>query len=119
MTTIYNDNVTGMILAGGKARRMGGVDKGLISINGQTMIQYVLDVLKPQVHEVIINANRNIQEYEKLGCTVVSDQLEDYQGPLAGFCSHHEHCKNKIYLHMSMRWTASGQRPSTSIIFCF
>ncbi len=51
MNTVYNENVTGMILAGGKARRMGGVDKGLIKINGQAMIQYVLDVLKPQVKQ--------------------------------------------------------------------
>jgi len=87
MTTIYHDNVTGVILAGGKARRMGGIDKGLININEQPMIQYVLDILKPQVHNVIINANRNILEYEKLGCEVVSDQLDDYQGPLAGIAT--------------------------------
>lgn len=93
MTTIYNENVTGMILAGGKARRMGGVDKGLIEINGQTMIQYVLDVLKPQVHELLINANRNLSAYEKLGCPVVSDQLDDFQGPLAGIAASMEMAK--------------------------
>ncbi len=87
MTTIYNKNVTGMILAGGKARRMGGQDKGLIDINGQAMIQYVLDVLKPQVNEILINANRNITAYKKFGYPVISDQLEDYQGPLAGFAA--------------------------------
>ena len=79
MTTIYNENVTGMILAGGKARRMGGQDKGLIKINGQAMIQYVLDALKPQVNEILINANRNISEYEKFAYPVISDQLEDYK----------------------------------------
>ncbi|MEJ2114676.1 MAG: molybdenum cofactor guanylyltransferase MobA [Gammaproteobacteria bacterium] len=87
MTTIYNENVTGVILAGGKARRMGGVDKGLININGQAMIQYVLDALKPQVYEVLINANRNVSEYEKFGYPVVSDQLESFQGPLAGIAA--------------------------------
>ncbi|MFK7816277.1 MAG: molybdenum cofactor guanylyltransferase MobA [Gammaproteobacteria bacterium] len=87
MTAIYNENVTGMILAGGKARRMGGQDKGLIDINGQAMIQYVLDVLKPQVNEILINANRNVSTYEKFGYPVISDQLEDYQGPLAGIAA--------------------------------
>jgi len=87
MTTIYNENVTGMILAGGKARRMGGQDKGLIEINGQAMIQYVLDVLKPQVSEILINANRNVSEYEKFAYPVISDRLEDYQGPLAGIAA--------------------------------
>lgn len=87
MTTIYNEQVTGVVLAGGKARRMGGVDKGLIEINGQPMIQYVLEVLKPQVHEILINANRNSAQYEKFGYPVVSDQLEDFQGPLAGMAT--------------------------------
>ena len=64
MTTIYNENVTGIILAGGKARRMRGQDKGLIEINGKMMIQYVLDALKTQVKGILINANRNVSEYE-------------------------------------------------------
>ncbi len=95
MTTIYNENVTGVILAGGKARRMGGIDKGLININGKAMIQYVLDALKPQVHEVLINANRNVSEYEKFGYPVVSDQLENFQGPLAGIAASMSMAKTK------------------------
>ena len=95
MTTIYNENVTGVVLAGGKARRMGGIDKGLIEINNQAMIQYVLDVLKPQVHEILINANRNAAEYEKFGYPVVSDQLEDFQGPLAGMVTTMAKAKTK------------------------
>ncbi len=95
MNTVYNENVTGMILAGGKARRMGGVDKGLIKINGQAMIQYVLDVLKPQVKQILINANRNVSEYKKFGYPVISDQLEDFQGPLAGIAASMEVAKTK------------------------
>ena len=95
MTTIYNENVTGMILAGGKARRMGGLDKGLVELNGQAMIQYVLDVLKPQVKQILINANRNVSEYKKFGYPVVSDQLEDFQGPLAGIAASMEVAKTK------------------------
>ncbi len=87
MTTINNDNVTGIVLAGGKARRMGGIDKGLVNINGQAMIQYVLDILTPQVGEILINANRNLDVYQGLGFQVIPDQLEDFQGPLAGIAA--------------------------------
>lgn len=84
MNNHNNENVTGIILAGGKARRMGGQDKGLIQINGQAMISYVIHALKPQVAEILINANRNTKLYEKLGYAVFADELNDYQGPLAG-----------------------------------
>jgi molybdenum cofactor guanylyltransferase len=96
MTRLYNENVTGLVLAGGKARRMGGQDKGLININGQSMIEYVLLALKPQVKQIIINANRSIREYEKFGYPVIKDQLEDYQGPLAGIASAMEIAKTKF-----------------------
>jgi len=81
------ENTTGLILAGGRAKRMNGKDKGLVQINGHAMVEYVLASLRPQVGELIINANRNIEAYETLGCTIVSDQLSDFQGPLAGFLS--------------------------------
>ena len=87
MTTIYNDNVTGVILAGGKARRMGGCDKGLVEVNNQEMIKYVIDALKPQVKDILINANRNVDKYKKFGYRVIADQLEDFQGPLAGIAA--------------------------------
>lgn len=87
MTTIYNENVTALILAGGKARRMGGCDKGLIEINNQPMIKYVIDAIKPQVEDILINANRNTEEYEKFGYTVIADQLEGFLGPLAGIAA--------------------------------
>ena len=81
------DNVTGVILAGGKARRMGGEDKGLIEINGKTMISYVIESLKPQVVNLIINANRNIQIYDQYGYPVISDKITGFQGPLAGIAA--------------------------------
>jgi len=87
MTSIYNEHVTGVVLAGGKARRMGGADKGLLEINGQAMVQYVLSAFKPQVKEILINANRSVSEYKKFGFPVVPDLLEDFQGPLAGMAA--------------------------------
>ena len=84
MNDINIDNVTGIILAGGKARRMGGEDKGLIEIHGKAMISYVIDALKPQVNTILINANRNQEHYKQFGYPVFSDELKDFQGPLAG-----------------------------------
>ena len=80
-------NITGIILAGGQARRMGGQDKGLIQLAQKPMIEYVLNAIKPQVDEIIINANRNQVVYEKYGYPVVADQIEGYCGPLAGMAS--------------------------------
>jgi len=80
-------NITGIILAGGRARRMGGQDKGLIQLARKPMIEYVLNAIEPQVDAIIINANRNQKVYGKYGFTVVADQIEDYCGPLAGMAS--------------------------------
>ena len=77
-------SVTGIVLAGGKGSRMGGVDKGLQPLRGKPMIEWVLARFTPQVGEIIINANQNVQSYEKYGHRVVSDRIGGYAGPLAG-----------------------------------
>lgn len=78
------DTVTGLVLAGGLARRMGGEDKGLVELLGRPMIEHVLERLRPQVGPVLINANRNVDRYAALGHPVVPDTLDGYLGPLAG-----------------------------------
>ncbi len=78
-------DITAVILAGGKGRRMQGQDKGLIALNGKLLIQHVISAIAPQVGQLVINANRNLQQYAELGYPIVSDTLDDYQGPLAGF----------------------------------
>ena len=78
-------NVTAVILAGGKGRRMDGKDKGLVELANRPLIEYVIDAIKPQVESIILNANRNQEQYSSYGYPVVSDALADYQGPLAGF----------------------------------
>ncbi len=80
-------NITGIILAGGRARRMGGQDKGLIQLGMKPMIEYVLNAIEPQVDAIIINANRNQKVYGKYGYPVVADQIGGYCGPLAGMAS--------------------------------
>ncbi len=79
--------ITAVILAGGRGRRMGGKDKGLVEINNLPLIEHVLSAVSPQTGQLIINANRNIEEYQRYGFPVVSDTMADYQGPLAGFAS--------------------------------
>ena len=86
--SLHNPDVTAVILAGGRARRMGGVDKGLIEIAGKTMVERVAHTLKPQVAKVFINANRNQARYAALsGYPVVPDSIADFAGPLSGMAS--------------------------------
>lgn len=79
--------VTAVVLAGGRGRRMGGRDKGLVEIGGVALIEHVISSMVPQAGKLIINANRNGEEYRQYGYTVVSDGMSGYQGPLAGFAS--------------------------------
>jgi molybdopterin-guanine dinucleotide biosynthesis protein A len=77
--------ITGVVLAGGRGSRMGGIDKGLQVFRGKPMVQHVIERLAPQVDEVLVNANRNAEAYEALGYRVVADEIEGFAGPLAGF----------------------------------
>lgn len=76
--------ITGVILAGGLGRRMGGVDKGLQLLNERPMVQWALERFAPQVDELLINANQNSEQYGAFGYPVVPDQIPDFAGPLAG-----------------------------------
>ena len=79
--------ITGVILAGGRATRMGGQDKGLLPLAGKAMVQHVIAALEPQVTDIIINANRHPAEYARYGYRVLPDLLEGYCGPLAGIAT--------------------------------
>ncbi|HPE72061.1 MAG TPA: molybdenum cofactor guanylyltransferase MobA [Candidatus Competibacter sp.] len=77
--------VTGLILAGGRAERMGGRDKGLLPLVGEPLIAHAIRRLRPQVAELLISANRHQVIYRTLGCRVVSDDPGlRFRGPLAG-----------------------------------
>jgi len=78
------DAVSGIVLAGGLGRRMGGVDKGLQLLHGKPMVQHVIERLAPQVAEIVINANQNAETYTKFGHRVVADAIPGFAGPLAG-----------------------------------
>ena len=81
---IARDEITGIVLAGGQGRRMGGVDKGLVSFAGRPLVAHVLERLVPQVGALIINANQNLPQYQAFGHRVVADAIGGFAGPLAG-----------------------------------
>jgi molybdenum cofactor guanylyltransferase len=86
-------HVTGVILAGGQSRRMGGGDKGLLDIAGKPMLRHVIDRLTPQVKTTVINANGDPTRFSAFGLPVVADTVQDFVVPLAGVLA-------------GMRWSA-------------
>jgi len=88
-------HITGCILAGGRASRMGGVDKGLQLFRGQTLVQHALMRLQPQVSQLLINPNRNPADYALTGLKVIADTDFADMGPLSGFLSGLQHCDSE------------------------
>jgi len=76
--------VSAVVLAGGRATRMDGADKGLVAFRGRPLVARICEALRPQVAEVMINANRNRERYRQFGHRVIKDRLPGHQGPLAG-----------------------------------
>jgi molybdenum cofactor guanylyltransferase len=89
---IYTHEITGLILAGGRGTRMGGIDKGLQTHLGVPLALRALERLRSQVGALMLNANRNLAEYQAMGVPVWPDELADYPGPLAGMLAGLEHC---------------------------
>ncbi|QDL37497.1 molybdenum cofactor guanylyltransferase MobA [Rhodoferax sediminis] len=90
---IDSAEITGLVLAGGRGSRMGGVDKGLQNFNGMPLALHTLMRLQMQTGHMMINANRNLAAYESFGTPVWPDVLADYPGPLAGFLTGLERCE--------------------------
>lgn len=95
-------NVSAIILSGGRATRMGGIDKGLVALQQKPLVQHVIDRLVPQVDEIIINSNREIAQYQAFGYPVLQDEndefIGEYIGPLAGFSLGLQHAKHEYVL---------------------
>ncbi len=89
---ISKPKISCIILAGGEGKRVGGVDKGLIEYRNKTLIEYVIDTIKPQIDELVISANRNIERYKQYTDKVITDDSEQYRGPLAGINAALAHC---------------------------
>lgn len=90
---IDKTDITGLILAGGRGSRMGGIDKGLQNYQGMPMAMHALLRLSPQVGQAMVNANRNLGAYEAMGVPVWPDNLPDFAGPLAGLAVGLERCE--------------------------
>src|SRR5665213_1132642 len=90
---IKKTDITGLVLAGGRGSRMGGVDKGLQEYHGMALAQHALNRLAPQVGRAMINANRNLDVYRSMGVPVWADESADYPGPLAGMLAGLAHCE--------------------------
>ena len=91
--TIHPEQITGLILAGGRGSRMGNVDKGLQSFLGAPMVLHAIMRLAPQVSTLMINANQNLGPYQGFGLPVWPDQLGGFEGPLAGLQTGLSHCE--------------------------
>jgi molybdopterin-guanine dinucleotide biosynthesis protein A len=90
------DSITGLVLAGGLGRRMGGEDKGLVLLGGRPMVAHVIDTLRPQVGSIVVNANRNRDRYAAFGHPVIADAIGGYQGPLAGVLTALQVCRTEF-----------------------
>ena len=100
--TITKKQITGVLLAGGQSRRMGGGDKGLRDINGRPMLAYVLERFAPQVNSIVLNANGDPQRFAAFGLPVIADPIAGNVGPLAGVLA-------------GMRWSAQNAPAVTHI----
>ena len=99
MTPYPREDITAVVLAGGRARRMGGEDKGLVEVGGKPMVAHTIDVLRGQAAEVIVNANRNAGAYRAItGCRVVADTVGGFAGPLAWMASALEASETRLLL---------------------
>lgn len=88
--------ITGLVLAGGLGRRMGGVDKGLQVFRGKPLVAWVIERLRPQVDSFIINANNNLDAYRGFGHEVVADEIAGFAGPLAGLHAGLRHTESPL-----------------------
>lgn len=93
-----HDQITYLILAGGRGQRMNGQDKGLMLWNNRPMIEHVINQLQIPRDRLIISANRNLERYREYADKVIADTLDDYQGPLAGILSAMQVCNTQYLL---------------------
>lgn len=96
--TTNTQNISAVILAGGKGSRLGGIDKGLVKLNNLTLVQHVINQIQSQVSQIMISANRNLDVYKSFGFPVYEDEINDYAGPLAGILKALQQCKSEWLL---------------------
>jgi len=87
-----------IILAGGEGKRVGGVDKGLLEYKNKPLVEHVIAAVNPQIDDLVISANRNIEHYKRYSKNVISDKSETCLGPLAGIYAALPHCQHEQVL---------------------
>lgn len=95
---IKRKNISCIILAGGKGSRFNNQDKGLVKFKDKPLIEHVINIIQPQVDDIVISANRNIDSYNNYSSNVVQDNDENFCGPLSGIASAIPHCKHEWIL---------------------
>jgi len=93
-----NKKVSCIVLAGGQGRRFNQQDKGLVKLNNRNLIEHVIERIKPQVDDIVISANRHIDDYKKFAHKVIKDKASDFQGPLAGVAACLAECNHEWVL---------------------
>lgn len=117
---MQSEAITGVVLAGGRATRMGGIDKGLQALNGRPLWRHVAEALAPQVDELVISANRHLEQWRASGYPVFRDIQEGYQGPLAGMLAVMQQVASPWFVlplrhavHSVLWWSALSSREGT------
>lgn len=107
---IERADITGVVLAGGRGSRLGGVDKGWVALDGRPLIEHALSRLTPSVGSVVISANRHLDRYRGLGYPVVEDRLPDHPGPLVGLLSTMQQIESPwtLVMPVDMPWLPSS-----------
>lgn len=100
---MQSEAITGVVLAGGRATRMGGIDKGLQALNGRPLWRHVAEALAPQVDELVISANRHLEQWRASGFPVFRDIREGYQGPLAGMLAVMQQVASPWFVFLPLR----------------
>ena len=95
---INSKDITAVILAGGQGSRLGGLDKGLVKLNEISLVQHLINRIKPQVFNIIISANRNTETYAQFGFPVYEDGISNFAGPLAGILKALQECQSEWLL---------------------
>lgn len=90
--------LSGLILSGGRATRMGEQDKGLVLFDQKPLVKHLIDRFGPQLESVSINCNRNFKQYQQFGCPLIRDQQSDFAGPLAGIEAGLSECRSDYLL---------------------
>ena len=93
-----SDGILGVVLAGGLATRMGGFDKGLLRLGQQTILDEVLERLHPQVDDVVLNVNGDVERFGSFGLPCIADSLTGYLGPLAGVLAALEYARERQFI---------------------